>query len=372
MSPPDALTLSVPEDYPGGTVTLIAPAGWSLKEPAAGAQLAADADHYTAHTPAGRRERGLGEEAWMIAGLNSPVGTGTMPGTWRDGFRQKGERSMGIAPVPRKRMSLAAWAAMGLVPWLMAAADAWGGVGPTNCFIMYRLRDNLTIKADVSDSQLRFDKECSFRVYLYNTMSHPFWNAKLDVLSDQFEATVGSVAPVEDLSRRAIGRHGRHAGVLHRHAEAEAGRAGRAVRRFAAGLHVAVQGVEAQRRSHLRRGDGPARDSARGRRWPWTDEPAKGLERLARAHGLLLLRQGRQAGVLLLPADRSDSGQRRRRSRQHLPALDVHGDVTTAAPRATRSSSTPPRRSRPNPGSSRSTNRPGRSPPTSPRRACNA
>jgi len=57
-------------------------------------------------------------------------------------------------------------------------------------YYMYRLRDNLTIKADVSDSQLRFDKECSFRVYLYNTLSQPFWNAKLEVLSDQFEATV--------------------------------------------------------------------------------------------------------------------------------------------------------------------------------------
>jgi hypothetical protein len=77
-----------------------------------------------------------------------------------------------------------------LLLWLLACASALGGVGPTNCFIMYRLRDNLTIKADVSDSQLRFDKECSFRVYLYNTLSHPFWNAKIEVLSDQFEATV--------------------------------------------------------------------------------------------------------------------------------------------------------------------------------------
>jgi hypothetical protein len=87
-------------------------------------------------------------------------------------------------------MRLSAWAACAAVPWLAASADALGGVGPTNCGIMYKLRDNLTIKADVSDSQLRFDKQCSFRVYLYNTMSHPFWNAKLEVLSDQFEAAV--------------------------------------------------------------------------------------------------------------------------------------------------------------------------------------
>ena len=84
----------------------------------------------------------------------------------------------------------AAWVACASLPWLVAPADAWGGVGPTNCFIMYRLRDNLTVKADVSDSQLRFDKECSFRVYLHNTLSQPFWNVKLEVLSDQFDATV--------------------------------------------------------------------------------------------------------------------------------------------------------------------------------------
>ncbi len=85
---------------------------------------------------------------------------------------------------------LVAWAACALAPWLMASGDAWGGVGPTNCFIMYKLRDNLTLKADVSDRQLRFDKECSFRVYLYNTMSHPYWNVKVDVMSDQFQAAV--------------------------------------------------------------------------------------------------------------------------------------------------------------------------------------
>jgi hypothetical protein len=72
----------------------------------------------------------------------------------------------------------------------MADASARGGVGPTNCYIMYRLRDNLVIKVDVADSQLRFDKECSFRVYLHNTMAHPFWNVKLEVCTDQFETTV--------------------------------------------------------------------------------------------------------------------------------------------------------------------------------------
>jgi hypothetical protein len=50
---PEALTLSLPADYPGGTMTLIAPAGWALKEPAAGVRLAARADHYTLTLPAG-------------------------------------------------------------------------------------------------------------------------------------------------------------------------------------------------------------------------------------------------------------------------------------------------------------------------------
>jgi hypothetical protein len=38
---PDALTLSLPVDHPGGTLTVIAPAGWGLKKPAAGVKLAA-------------------------------------------------------------------------------------------------------------------------------------------------------------------------------------------------------------------------------------------------------------------------------------------------------------------------------------------
>jgi hypothetical protein len=74
--------------------------------------------------------------------------------------------------------------------WLACSAVALAGIGPTNCYIMYKLEDNLVIKADVSDSQLRFDRECSFRVYLHNSMSHPFWNVKLEVLSEQFDVAV--------------------------------------------------------------------------------------------------------------------------------------------------------------------------------------
>jgi hypothetical protein len=50
---PEALTLSLPADYPGGTMTLLAPAGRALKEPAAGVSLAAGADNYALTLPAG-------------------------------------------------------------------------------------------------------------------------------------------------------------------------------------------------------------------------------------------------------------------------------------------------------------------------------
>ena len=50
---PAALTLSLPPDYPGGTLTVIAPAGWALKEPAAGVKLSAGADNYALTLPAG-------------------------------------------------------------------------------------------------------------------------------------------------------------------------------------------------------------------------------------------------------------------------------------------------------------------------------
>jgi hypothetical protein len=72
----------------------------------------------------------------------------------------------------------------------LAVFDLYAAVGPTNCGIMYRLRDNLTIKVDVADGQLHIDTEGSFRVYLHNTLSQPFWNVKLEVLTAQFDVTV--------------------------------------------------------------------------------------------------------------------------------------------------------------------------------------
>lgn len=73
---------------------------------------------------------------------------------------------------------------------LLAHMPALAGTGPTHCMVSVFIADNLTIKADVADGQLRIDKEGSFRVYLYNTMNWPYWDTKLDVLSDQFDAKV--------------------------------------------------------------------------------------------------------------------------------------------------------------------------------------
>ena len=64
------------------------------------------------------------------------------------------------------------------------------GTGNTHCKFSPYFADNLTVKADVADGQLRIAKEASFRMYLYNTLTWPFYDAKLDVLSDQFEAKV--------------------------------------------------------------------------------------------------------------------------------------------------------------------------------------
>lgn len=64
------------------------------------------------------------------------------------------------------------------------------GTGRTHCHFSPYFADNLTVKADVADGQLRIAQEGSFRVYLYNALTWPFYDAKLDVLSDQFDAKV--------------------------------------------------------------------------------------------------------------------------------------------------------------------------------------
>ena len=87
-------------------------------------------------------------------------------------------------------MKAQAWISCAIVSVAIAGTHAWAGVGPTFCMYSPDFGDNLTIKADVSENQLRIDRESSFRVYLHNTMNHPFWSAKLEVISDQFDATI--------------------------------------------------------------------------------------------------------------------------------------------------------------------------------------
>ena len=64
--------------------------------------------------------------------------------------------------------------------------------GTFNSFCQYLpwMRDNVTIKADIADEQLRIDTVGAFRVYIYTTMGMPFYDAKLDVQSEQFDITV--------------------------------------------------------------------------------------------------------------------------------------------------------------------------------------
>jgi len=69
-------------------------------------------------------------------------------------------------------------------------STGFAGTGPTHCQYSPFFRENVTIKTDISSDQLRIDKEASFRVYLKTTMNVPFYDAKLDVLSEQFDATV--------------------------------------------------------------------------------------------------------------------------------------------------------------------------------------
>jgi hypothetical protein len=56
--------------------------------------------------------------------------------------------------------------------------------------VFAQAKDNLAVKVDIRDGQLRIGKEASFRVYLLNTMDRGIVTIKLDVESPQFEATV--------------------------------------------------------------------------------------------------------------------------------------------------------------------------------------
>ncbi len=56
--------------------------------------------------------------------------------------------------------------------------------------VFAQARDNLAVKVDIRDGQLRINKEASFRVYLLNTMDRIILNIQLEVVSPNFDAVV--------------------------------------------------------------------------------------------------------------------------------------------------------------------------------------
>lgn len=51
-------------------------------------------------------------------------------------------------------------------------------------------RDNLAVKVDIRDGQLRINQEASFRVYLLNTMDRDIVDIRLEIMSPEFNAVV--------------------------------------------------------------------------------------------------------------------------------------------------------------------------------------
>ncbi|MFC1566655.1 hypothetical protein ACFL4A_02315 [bacterium] len=56
--------------------------------------------------------------------------------------------------------------------------------------VFIQAKDNLAIKVDIRDNQLRISKEAEFRVYLLNTMDRDIVNIQLKIVSDDFNSTV--------------------------------------------------------------------------------------------------------------------------------------------------------------------------------------
>jgi len=61
--------------------------------------------------------------------------------------------------------------------------------------VFVQARDNLAVKVDIRDGQLRINQEASFRVYLLNTMDRDIVDIRLEVISPEF---TGVVKPAPD------------------------------------------------------------------------------------------------------------------------------------------------------------------------------
>ncbi len=61
--------------------------------------------------------------------------------------------------------------------------------------VFVQARDNLAVKVDIRDGQLRINQEASFRVYLLNTMDRDIVDIRLEIISPEFD---GQVSPAPD------------------------------------------------------------------------------------------------------------------------------------------------------------------------------
>jgi hypothetical protein len=81
--------------------------------------------------------------------------------------------------------------------WLAAAAGAsageadWTTERKSLCNAKQQVKDNLSIRMDVRDGQLRLgESEGSFRIYLVNTMNRALFDLKLVATSNEFDARI--------------------------------------------------------------------------------------------------------------------------------------------------------------------------------------
>ena len=52
------------------------------------------------------------------------------------------------------------------------------------------VKDNLAVKVDIQDGQLHISDNAKFKVYVFNTVMFDIGNIQLEVLADEFNATV--------------------------------------------------------------------------------------------------------------------------------------------------------------------------------------
>ena len=74
--------------------------------------------------------------------------------------------------------------------------------------VFEQARDNLAVKVDIRDGQLRIHQEASFRVHLLNTMDRAIADIRLEVISPDFESTVTPSPEWRSFPQLQTTRHG--------------------------------------------------------------------------------------------------------------------------------------------------------------------